>query len=301
MGTVINLAEFSGNQDKSHSKEKDVLQENVLGQENLIRVENGVFTAELAADLKTLSATALRSKYKTEASVHRNRKHQCKGAFAPEFQDFRSFLAHVGICPHPGWSLDRIDNTNLDYGPGLVRWASPKTQTRNRSTTTMVMFDGKLTPLAEVAEITGQSLDMLAKRKQRGWSDHEVVFGKASTPAPARSAERQWRELLPERMWPQWEWFERHALVKGRDHLPACWQSASTEFIATFEAGPRGRALRMYCTAGRYLADLSEQLADAQACADQYGDEPDPALLKKFEFWTEAHDRAWFVLREGVR
>src|SRR5688572_26713047 len=109
MGTVVDLAAFSSKQDKSLSKEKGVPLENVLDQENLVRVENGIFTAELEADLVTLSAMALRKKYPYEASVHKNRQSQCKGKFAPEFKNFRSFLAHVGICPQPSWTLDRID------------------------------------------------------------------------------------------------------------------------------------------------------------------------------------------------
>ena len=152
---IISLSEYAKSQDNvSHSKEKSVPLENVP-LENPVPVQHGIFTEELLLDVTTLSKTALRKKYRHEANVHKSRKSQGKGAFAPEFQDFASFLTHAGICPHPDWSLDRIDNNNPDYGPGLCRWASPKTQTRNRWTTVMLTVDGETKPLAEWAEITG--------------------------------------------------------------------------------------------------------------------------------------------------
>jgi hypothetical protein len=292
VGTVVEFAKFSSQPDKSLSKETLVPLENVP----LENPTGGLFTAELQADLIALSAMALRKKYAHEADTHKSRQNACKGKWAPEFKKLRSFLAHVGICPYPNWTLDRIDNKNPDYGPGLVRWASKKVQTRNRSTTITVNFEGKPTPLAEVAEITGQDYETLRKRHQRGWSDHEIVFGKSAR-CDNDSAEGQWRELLPERMWDRWEWFEQNTLVVGREHLPNGWQSASTEFLDNFVAGPRGRALRLYTTAGRYVDALVEQLADAQQYTEQFGgDGPDPELVKKCEFWTEARARALAVL-----
>jgi hypothetical protein len=45
--------------------------------------------------------------------------------------DFRSFLSHIGKKPVKSLTLDRID-TNGDYEPGNVRWATKATQSRNR-------------------------------------------------------------------------------------------------------------------------------------------------------------------------
>jgi hypothetical protein len=47
------------------------------------------------------------------------------------YEAFRAWIeANLGPCP-PGHSLDRID-TNGDYRPGNLRWASRAEQRRNR-------------------------------------------------------------------------------------------------------------------------------------------------------------------------
>ncbi len=51
---------------------------------------------------------------------------------APEWvHDFKAFLAHVGKRPGPTYSLDRI-NSDGNYEPGNVRWASLSEQNRNK-------------------------------------------------------------------------------------------------------------------------------------------------------------------------
>lgn len=51
-------------------------------------------------------------------------------------EDFTAFYTHIGPCPSPKHSVDRI-NTNGNYEPGNVRWATVEQQTRNRKKSIM--------------------------------------------------------------------------------------------------------------------------------------------------------------------
>lgn len=52
-------------------------------------------------------------------------------AFCDEWDDFATFLEHVGPRPSPELTLDRIDNDG-SYEPGNVRWATRSQQQNNR-------------------------------------------------------------------------------------------------------------------------------------------------------------------------
>lgn len=263
-------------------------------------VSGGIVHAELLEDLTSLTKTALRKKYPHEANSHKNRKHACTGTFAPEFHEFGHFLFWVGLCPHSGWTLDRVDNANPDYGPGLVRWASPKVQNANKGDTLeFVSLNGKTQSLKAWAAETGQKYNTLWDRLNKGWSPHEIIYGKAPK-AAADSAELAWRDLLPEPYWPQWRWFEQNATANG-NHLPPQLRGAGAEYILNLEQGPRGRALRLLCTASARLAELNEQLYEAQLAHDAYGlAAPDDKLSRAHDFWTAARARAWSVLLQCI-
>lgn len=123
--------------------------------------------SEFQSDLERLSPSALRSKYSKEASAHaamktRVRKAAEAGSYSstlnPAWDEFRAFLEHMGPLPFDSASLDRIDYTDPEYGPGKVRWADKRTQTRNRSNTRMILWRGEEMPLAEYAERIGVSV-----------------------------------------------------------------------------------------------------------------------------------------------
>src|SRR5436190_21829271 len=48
------------------------------------------------------------------------------------WNNFDLFVADIGPHPGSGWTLDRVDN-NGNYEPNNVRWATRKTQGRNRT------------------------------------------------------------------------------------------------------------------------------------------------------------------------
>ena len=117
----------------------------------------------LLSDIDNLTKTQLREAYSSEYGSWRNMKQRRKkkGAIIDSaFEDFGDFLRHVGRRPSKNFTLDRIDNDNLTYGPNLVRWADKKTQNNNKSNSVLLTdADGTTKPLTEWAEITGQKME----------------------------------------------------------------------------------------------------------------------------------------------
>lgn len=103
----------------------------------------------------------------------RNKKYYLYGAkgvrICERWKDFNKFLEDVGIRPPDKHSLDRYPNTNGDYEPGNVRWATATEQTRNRRSTRTIIYNGKEVPIAELAEQYGLKYMTLYWRLQRGW------------------------------------------------------------------------------------------------------------------------------------
>lgn len=132
------------------------------------------------ADCDHLSAGELRVKYAGEYSSWKNMKSRCRAGAAeldPAFVNFRDFLRAVGPKPSKAHSIDRRENQNRVYGPGLVRWSDPKTQANNRSSTRQIEYEGEKLPLTEVAQKTGLKADTLRKRLQRGRTSADLLIG----------------------------------------------------------------------------------------------------------------------------
>lgn len=98
---------------------------------------------------------------------------------------FTAFLADMGPRPTAAFTLDRMDSSRKEYGPGLCRWASKKTQTQNRQITVhLIDASGVCHPLGEWATLKGVKPDTMLKRISRGWSDDEVIHGRRRPPPP---------------------------------------------------------------------------------------------------------------------
>jgi hypothetical protein len=215
MGNVIPLKQFSHTVDYN-SKDYVSSPENIESKETIDfpdTVEPGTAGTDFDNDLVHLSATKLRKKYHREYNSFRNMSPRAKehgGTVDPEFKTFKGFLSHVGPCPGPDFTLDRIDNENRDYGPDLVRWADKKTQNNNKGDTVFLTdSDGTKRPLTEWAQRTGQKANTLRGRCRSGWSDTEVIHGRKL------SRDRVWN-ITP---WPEgkekhWErLYQRHVMT----------------------------------------------------------------------------------------
>lgn len=96
-------------------------------------------------------------------------------------QNLDCFIQDMSPKPTPSHTLDRIDS-NGHYSCGTcaqcieknwepnLQWATPTEQTRNRSNTRMVAYQGKTLPVAEWAEIFHMTYQTLKHRLRRGWS-----------------------------------------------------------------------------------------------------------------------------------
>lgn len=71
-------------------------------------------------------------------------------SFDPRWEDFRNFLADMGLCP-AGMTLERCDN-NLGYGPANCIWADRKAQANNFSRNKLVAWQGETRTLAQWAD-----------------------------------------------------------------------------------------------------------------------------------------------------
>ena len=146
-------------------------------------------------DLATLSKMELRQKYAVEASTHRNmlsRGQKRGNIIHPEFRDFASFLRHVGPVPAHGATLDRIDNADPEYGPRKVRWADKRTQNGNKGDTLVFFYSRTWETYTSslLAALRNVSPSTIRKRRERGWTDDEIIEGVRAMPEFAPQAMR---------------------------------------------------------------------------------------------------------------
>lgn len=140
----------------------------------------------------SMGVRGLRERFPHEHSCHTAmcaRAKANKAVVHPDLKPFKSFLRYLKAAPSNEHTIDRIDNADIEYAPGKIRWATKNEQANNRSTTITLPFLGQRVPLSVVAEETGQNPDTMRKRLIRGWRAEEVVAGRRFAEAPALSHE----------------------------------------------------------------------------------------------------------------
>jgi hypothetical protein len=85
---------------------------------------------------------------------------------------FEHFFADMGPCP-PGYQLDRIDGTK-GYSPDNCRYASLKTQNRNRSDNIWIEYKGLRQILQDWGTAFGVSGNFISRRLKKGLSMREI-------------------------------------------------------------------------------------------------------------------------------
>ena len=90
-----------------------------------------------------------------------------------EWESFENFLRDMGEPPS-GMTLDRVDNEK-GYFPENCRWASRKTQGKNRRGRRILKVGDKEMPMADWARYAGLTVATLWRRIETGWSPAEAV------------------------------------------------------------------------------------------------------------------------------
>lgn len=94
-------------------------------------------------------------------------------AVCSRWHDVRKFVEDMGERPE-GMSLDRI-NSDGNYDPGNVRWATRITQSNNRRNVARYSVNGELLSVGEMAARSGVKHATIAMRLKRGWKPEEAM------------------------------------------------------------------------------------------------------------------------------
>lgn len=104
------------------------------------------------------------------------KKYRARGIkVCASWQVFENFIFDMGPLPSKSHSLDRVDN-NGNYEPSNCRWATKRTQSRNRRYIRPITFGGRTQLLTDWATEIGVNASTLSMRMDvYGWSIKETL------------------------------------------------------------------------------------------------------------------------------
>lgn len=120
--------------------------------------------------------------------------------YAAWLNNFKAFYEYIGPKPGPTYSLDRI-NTNGNYEPGNVRWATKKEQANNqrpRRDQRLLRVGCFYGTPREWARALNSSAGTTDWRIAQGYSDCAVVLGPKTSGIHnlIKMSEQQWRDNI---------------------------------------------------------------------------------------------------------
>lgn len=85
-----------------------------------------------------------------------------------KWQKYENFLSDMGRKPTPKHSIERVDN-DKGYDPDNCIWATAEVQANNKSTTRILVFEGRSQSLTQWAREFGIKRSAMRRLVRNGW------------------------------------------------------------------------------------------------------------------------------------